>query len=91
MRAMSEFARRGIDLTRIESRPRRSERGYFFYLDAAGHIDDAAMAEALAALHAFAPTVTFLGSWPAARGNGVAPPDHSASQTWVESLRDGRG
>lgn len=91
MRAMSEFAGRGIDLTRIESRPRRSERGYFFYLDAAGHIDDPAMAEALAALHAYARTVTFLGSWPAARGNGAAPPDHSASQAWVESLRDGRG
>lgn len=91
MRAMSEFAGRGIDLTRIESRPRRSERGYYFYLDASGHIDDAAMAEALAALHAYARTVTFLGSWPAARGNGAAPPDHSASLAWVESLRNGRG
>ena len=90
MRAMSEFAGRGIDLTRIESRPRRSERGYYFYLDAAGHIDDAAMTEALAALHAYARNVTFLGSWPAARGNGAAPPDHSTSQAWVESLRNGR-
>ncbi len=89
--AMSEFATRGIDLTRIESRPRRGERGYYFYLDAAGHIDDMPMAQALAALHAYARGVTFLGSWPAARANGIAPPDHAASLAWVESLRNGGG
>lgn len=90
MRAMSAFAGRGIDLTRIESRPRRRERGYYFYLDAAGHIDDLPMAEALAALHAYARTVTFLGSWPAEGANGAAPPDQRASLSWVEALRKGR-
>lgn len=91
MRAMSEIASRGIDLTRIESRPRRGERGYYFFLDAAGHIDDMPMAQALAALHAYSRRVMFLGSWPAARGNGAAPPDHSASAAWVDSLRNGGG
>ncbi len=39
--AMTEFAIRDIDLTRIESRPTRTELGtYVFFLDCVGHIDD---------------------------------------------------
>ncbi|MBE7161250.1 MAG: prephenate dehydratase [Williamsia herbipolensis] len=89
MRAMREFADREIDLTRIESRPRRTARGYFFFLDAVGHIDDAPMAQALAGLHAHA-GVSFLGSWPADRGNGEPPPDTRGSLAWVEGLREGK-
>ncbi len=49
--AMTEFAIRDIDLTRIESRPTRTELGtYIFFLDCVGHIDDDAVAEALKAL-----------------------------------------
>ncbi|WP_238420775.1 prephenate dehydratase [Gordonia sp. 'Campus'] len=96
MAAMNEFASRGIDLTRIESRPQRDEAQgrsiagrYRFFLDAVGHIDDAAVAEALAALHRRCERVVFLGSWPAVRTTGAAPPDHTESLVWVESMRRG--
>ncbi|GAB2657635.1 prephenate dehydratase [Gordonia jinhuaensis] len=89
MRAMSEFASRGIDLTRIESRPQPREGEYFFFLDAVGHIEDPAVAEALAALHAAAREVVYLGSWPTAVRLGPPPPDHRDSLEWVESLRRG--
>lgn len=96
MAAMNEFASRGIDLTRIESRPQRDEAQgrsiagrYRFFLDAVGHIDDAAVAEALAALHRRCERVVFLGSWPAVRTTGAAPPDHTDSLAWVETMRQG--
>ncbi|MBD0863000.1 prephenate dehydratase [Gordonia sp. zg691] len=96
MAAMNEFASRGIDLTRIESRPQRDEAQgrsiagrYRFFLDAVGHIDDAAVAESLAALHRRCERVVFLGSWPAVRTSGSAPPDHTDSLAWVESMRRG--
>lgn len=96
MAAMNEFASRGIDLTRIESRPQRDEAQgrsiagrYRFFLDAVGHIDDAAVAEALAALHRRCERVVFLGSWPAVRTTGSAPPDHTESLAWVDSMRRG--
>jgi prephenate dehydratase len=63
--ALSEFALRDIDLTRIESRPTRVELGtYVFFLDCVGHIDDAAVAEALDALRRRCTAVRYLGSWP---------------------------
>ena len=62
---MTEFAIRDIDLTRIESRPTRTELGtYIFFLDCVGHIDDDAVAEALKALHRRCADVRYLGSWP---------------------------
>ena len=39
--ALTEFAIRDIDLTRIESRPTRKELGtYIFFLDCVGHVED---------------------------------------------------
>ena len=63
--ALAEFGIRGIDLTRIESRPTRTELGtYLFFVDCVGHIDDDAVAEALKALHRRCADVRYLGSWP---------------------------
>lgn len=90
--AMTEFASRGVDLTRIESRPRRqgAPGQYRFFLDAAGHIDDAAVGEALRALHRAAERVVFLGSWPVDRNNGASSPvDHSESIDWFTALTQG--
>ncbi|AVL99252.1 prephenate dehydratase [Gordonia iterans] len=90
--AMSEFSTRGVDLTRIESRPRGAGGvgQYRFYLDAAGHIDDAAVGEALRALHRSVERVLFLGSWPADRNGGASPPpDHEESLAWFTALRRG--
>lgn len=88
MSAMYEFASRGVDLTRIESRPRRTG-GFYFNLDVVGHLDDPPIAEALGALYRRVPALHFLGSWPSARPNGTPPPRHAASDRWLESIRLG--
>jgi prephenate dehydratase len=63
--ALGEFAIRDIDLTRIESRPTRMELGtYIFFVDCAGHVDDARVAAALKALDERCVDVRYLGSWP---------------------------
>ncbi|GAA1482309.1 prephenate dehydratase [Gordonia sinesedis] len=97
MAAMNEFASRGVDLTRIESRPRRdvpggdNARQYRFFLDALGHIDDDAIAEALQALHRRTDQVVYLGSWPARQGVGTPPPDHAPAREWLDRMRRGEG
>lgn len=89
-RAFEEFATRGIDLTRIESRPTRTGMGtYRFYLDCVGHIDDTAVAEALKALHRFGAEVRFLGSWPAYTPSGSPPPSDDEAQQWIYAVRKG--
>ncbi len=72
--ALAEFAIRDIGLTRIESRPTRTELGtYIFFLDCTGHVDDAPVAEALQALVQRCADVRYLGSWP----TGEAAPTRS--------------
>jgi prephenate dehydratase len=67
VRCLSEFAFRGVNLVKIESRPRRSGLGhYVFLVDAEGRADEAAVADAVAALHAHCEDVRLLGSYPAA-------------------------
>lgn len=89
--AMNEFGLRGVDLSRIESRPTREKFGtYNFYIDCVGHIDDAAIAEALQALYRRAEWVRFLGSWPVSRNSGSTPPDFHKSQEWLENMRHGK-
>ncbi|NKX91502.1 prephenate dehydratase [Nocardia coubleae] len=89
MRAFAEFATRGVDLTRIESRPTRTGMGtYRFYLDCVGHIDDPAVAETLKALHRTA-RIRFLGSWPACSAVGTPPPSDEPAAEWLTQLRKG--
>ena len=88
--ALAEFGIRGIDLTRIESRPTRTELGtYVFFLDCVGHIDDDAVAEALKALHQRCSDVRYLGSWPTGEIAGAAPPQLDESARWLNGLRAG--
>jgi len=89
--ALSEFGIRDIDLTLIESRPTRVELGtYVFFLDCVGHVDDAAVAEALAALHRRCADVRYLGSWPTGAAVGAAPPPLDEAARWLAELREGR-
>lgn len=63
--ALVEFSRRAINLTRIESRPRRRGLGrYMFFIDLEGSVDDPLVAEAIEALRAKAESVRVLGSYP---------------------------
>jgi prephenate dehydratase len=89
--ALTEFAIRDIDLTRIESRPTRIELGtYIFFLDCVGHIDDDAVAEALKALHRRCADVRYLGSWPTGSAAGAVPPRLDEATRWLTQLREGK-
>jgi prephenate dehydratase len=62
---LTELAARGINLSRIESRPTGTALGrYVFFLDWEGHADDAHVAEALHGLSRICAEVKFLGSRP---------------------------
>ena len=64
---LGEFASRGINLSRIESRPTRRSLGeYWFFLDAESHRSDPATAEALAVVQRLAGFFRLLGSYPRA-------------------------
>ncbi len=95
---LSEFAVRGISLTRIESRPTRERLGvYSFSLDCEGHIADRRVGEALAALHRVCDDVRFLGSYPRADGRDNKPVPTVAGDeafaeaaAWLDGVRAGR-
>ena len=75
LRCLEEFARRDINLTRIESRPLRGGLGtYMFFIDLAGGSAQARVAEAITALRAHCEEVRVLGSYRAA----VAPEREAA-------------
>ena len=66
--ALGEFAKRKINLTKIESRPtKRRPWEYNFYLDFEGHRSEKKCAEALEGLRRKAVFVKILGSYPKAR------------------------
>jgi prephenate dehydratase len=67
VRCLSEFAFRGVNLTKIESRPRRRQLGhYLFLVDLEGAAQDGAGAEAIEGLRKHCEEVRVLGSYRAA-------------------------
>jgi prephenate dehydratase len=93
---LTELAVRGVNLTRIESRPTGVELGrYCFSIDAEGHIEQARVADALAALRRLCADVRFLGSYPAADGTapserrGTSEAEYADATAWVTGLRRG--
>jgi prephenate dehydratase len=63
--ALAEFSSRGINLSRIESRPQRSELGrYFFFIDLDGKASDGPVEAAIGTLREKAESVRILGSYP---------------------------
>ncbi|HXC45970.1 MAG TPA: prephenate dehydratase [Solirubrobacteraceae bacterium] len=64
---LNEFAKRQINLTKIESRPMREQLGhYMFFVDLEGSLQDEIVAQALAGLRATCEEVRVLGSYPTA-------------------------
>jgi prephenate dehydratase len=96
---LTELAVRGVNLTRIESRPTGERLGrYAFFLDCTGHLHEARMGEALMGLRRVASEVRFLGSYPRATQPGdrpIAPPpgtrdaDFADARAWLDRLRAG--
>ena len=91
---LEQFASRGVNLCRIESRPTKKSLGdYCFSVDAEGHIDDSRMAEAMMGLHRVCRDVVFLGSYPRADLtesiilHGTSNEEYAAAATWLRKLR----
>jgi prephenate dehydratase len=91
---LEQFATRGVNLTRIESRPVGAGLGnYCFSIDCEGHVADARVGEALMGLHRVCADVRFLGSY--ARADGQAPimaestsnADFAEAAQWLARLR----
>jgi len=86
---LTEFGNRGINLTRIESRPDRSPNGragmYCFSIDCEGHVRDERVGDALAALHRVCSDVRFLGSYPRRDGAQGAIPDGRTDHDFTEA------
>ncbi|MFC7244785.1 prephenate dehydratase [Catellatospora aurea] len=99
---LTELAVRGVNLTRIESRPTGERLGrYVFFLDCTGHVAEARVGEALQGLRRICAGVRFLGSYPRAGLPGAAPerpvppppglsdPDYTDAAAWLGRLRRG--
>ncbi|CAJ61869.1 MULTISPECIES: prephenate dehydratase [Frankia] len=95
---LQQWAVRGVNLMRIESRPTGEGLGqYCFSLDAEGHASDRRVGEALMGLYRICPKVRFLGSYP--RADGLAPSvrsqesdrEFTAAADWLTRCLDGHG
>jgi prephenate dehydratase len=100
---LMELAVRGVNLTRIESRPTGERLGrYVFFLDCTGHVAEPRLGEALQGLRRVCADVRFLGSYPHQRLPGVddsgspvpAPPglsdpDYADAAAWLARIRRG--
>ncbi len=91
---LTEFAVRGVNLTRIESRPTKKALGdYYFSVDFEGHVLDSRVGEALAGLHRICADVRFLGSYPRHDGRapllrgGVTDADFADAASWLAAVR----
>ena len=94
---LEQFAARGINMTRLESRPTKESMGsYCFSIDLEGHVLDERVGEALMGLRRICAEVRFLGSYPRAdrQRASIAPltsdDDFSSARAWLEGIRDGR-
>jgi prephenate dehydratase len=96
---LTELAVRGINLSRIESRPTGEQLGtYVFFLDCTGHVAETRLGEALQGLRRICAEVRFLGSYPrhrlapeapVAAPRGLSNADFADSAAWLARLRDG--
>lgn len=101
LEVLTQFAVRGINLTRIESRPIKELLGrYCFFLDCTGHVADTRVGEALMGLRRICAEVRFLGSYPRATiGSEPAPEyqgppgtsdeDFAEASAWLERIKRG--
>lgn len=83
---LEQFAVRGIDLTRLESRPTGEGLGeYCFWIDADAHASEPRMSEALLGLRRTCRDLRFLGSYPRADGRAGPVPVHADEQAYAQA------
>ena len=94
---LEQFAVRGLDLSRIESRPSGDGLGnYEFSIDIVGHVSEERVQAALVGLHRHSPWVRFMGSYPRIDGVanvpavGTSDDAFRSARNWVEGLLAGR-
>ena len=94
---LEQFSARGVNLTRIESRPVGDSLGrYRFSIDAEGHIREERLQAAFIGLHRTCPVVRFLGSYPRLDARPVVVPagtsdkDFVVARSWVADVLAGR-
>lgn len=86
MEILEQFASRGVNLSRIESRPTGQFLGHYsFSVDVDGHIGDARVADALRGLHRVSPGLSFLGSYPRADQQPPVVHPYNADQAFAEA------
>lgn len=92
---LEQFATRGINLTRIESRPTGGRLGdYCFSIDCEGHVTNERVGETLTGLQRVCAHVRFLGSYPRADGvqaqvsRGNDDQDFVEARDWLLRLRN---
>jgi prephenate dehydratase len=96
---LTELSVRGINLSRIESRPTGEQLGtYVFFLDCSGHVAEPRLGEALQGLRRICAEVRFLGSYPRHRltreapvvsPKGLSDADFADSAAWLARIRAG--
>ena len=88
MDILSQFAVRGVNLSRIESRPTGEGIGrYCFFIDCEGHVAAPRVGEALMGLRRTCSAVRFLGSYPMA-DSAAADPGQIASERVLAERSD---
>ncbi|MEV0322093.1 prephenate dehydratase [Streptomyces sp. NPDC050658] len=87
---LQEFASRGVNVVRIESRPTGRGIGHYsFSVDCQGHLTERRVGEALMGLKQIFPKVRFLGSYPrAGEAVGAPEPDDELSQLTFMAASD---
>ena len=91
---LEQFAARGVNMTRLESRPTGEAMGsYCFSIDIEGHVADARVAETLMGLRRVCAQVRYLGSYARADGRpttpmvGTSDAEFDDARRWLEGLR----
>lgn len=93
---LEQFSVRGVNLSRIESRPTRDQLGsYEFSIDIEGHVREERVAAALIGLRRTCPQVRFIGSYPRVDGrrpdiqDGTFDEDFVAGREWIARVLGG--
>ena len=98
---LDQFTVRGVNLTRLESRPTGDALGdYCFCIDAEGHVADSRVGEALMGLRRVCRDVRFLGSYPRSprpteleprlRPRPATEADFAEAERWLARVRSGQ-